>query len=118
MSESMVVQLLLWLVPLLLLAGLSLAAGEENLGRGLVALPTEQGVYLGWRLLAEDPNGVAFDVYRRQADEATFQRIMIMIIEMPSALEEVISFTPFRPVNSLSIFRVTASSMSSGETPS
>jgi len=38
---------------------------RENLGRGLVALPTQaQEVYLSWRLLAEDPEGVAFNVYR------------------------------------------------------
>ncbi|MBD3177982.1 MAG: silent information regulator protein Sir2 [Armatimonadia bacterium] len=37
----------------------------ESLGRGLVALPTADGVYLSWRLLPEDPGDIAFDVYRR-----------------------------------------------------
>jgi rhamnogalacturonan endolyase len=68
-------QLLLWLVPLLLLAGLSPAAGGERLGRGLVALSTDRGVYLGWRLLASDPKDVAFDVHRRKAGEQAFQCI-------------------------------------------
>ena len=37
----------------------------EKLGRGLVAMPLDGGrVYLGWRLLAGDPEGVAFNVYR------------------------------------------------------
>ncbi|MFP4172042.1 MAG: silent information regulator protein Sir2 [Candidatus Hydrogenedentota bacterium] len=37
---------------------------EERLGRGLIAMPREQGdVYLRWRLLEED-EGAAFDVYR------------------------------------------------------
>lgn len=36
----------------------------EKLDRGLVALPCEGGVYLGWRLLADDPAGLAFHVYR------------------------------------------------------
>ena len=36
----------------------------ERFERALVALPTAQGVYLSWRLLAEDPETVAFDVFR------------------------------------------------------
>ena len=37
----------------------------EELDRGLVAQPTEDGcVYVGWRLLNNDPEGVAFNVYR------------------------------------------------------
>lgn len=38
----------------------------EKLDRGLIARPMgDKGVYVGWRLLASDPQGVAFDVYRR-----------------------------------------------------
>lgn len=38
---------------------------EEPLGRGLVAMPIEGGrVYLSWRLLRDDPEGVGFHVYR------------------------------------------------------
>jgi rhamnogalacturonan endolyase len=47
----------------------------ERLGRGLVAVPAERGVYLGWRLLAEDPEAVAFNVYRRLGSTGPFQRI-------------------------------------------
>jgi rhamnogalacturonan endolyase len=65
----------MWLVPLSILAGVLPAAGAEVLGRGLVALPTERGVYLGWRLLADDPGNVAFNVYRRRAGDPDFQRI-------------------------------------------
>jgi rhamnogalacturonan endolyase len=37
----------------------------EALGRGVVAIRTgESAIYLGWRLLATDPDGVAFNVYR------------------------------------------------------
>ncbi len=35
------------------------------MGRGLVALPTKQGVYIGWRLLRDDPPNLAFDVFRK-----------------------------------------------------
>ena len=45
---------------------------EEPLGRGLVALPLDGGrIYLGWRLLKEDPQNIAFDVYRRTAGSAS-----------------------------------------------
>lgn len=41
---------------------------EEKLDRGVVALPTGAGrAYIGWRLLASDPRGVAFNVYRSTA---------------------------------------------------
>jgi hypothetical protein len=39
---------------------------EERLGRGVIALPKADGsIYVGWRLLKDDPDNVAFDVYRR-----------------------------------------------------
>ena len=54
---------------------------HEDLGRGVIALPLEVGkrvysgegtfeadarkVYVGWRLLASDPDGVRFNVYRQ-----------------------------------------------------
>ncbi len=38
---------------------------DEQLDRGMLAVPTEGGkVYLGWRLLKSDPPGTAFNVYR------------------------------------------------------
>lgn len=43
----------------------------ERLDRGAVAFPTQDGgVYIGWRLLADDAPEVAFDVYRREKDGA------------------------------------------------
>ncbi|MGD8237129.1 MAG: hypothetical protein PVH68_01135 [Armatimonadota bacterium] len=39
---------------------------DEKLDRGIVALPTDGGgIYVGWRLLKDDPENVAFNVYRR-----------------------------------------------------
>ena len=44
-----------WLVP---------GRAAERLDRGVVAFPTPTGdVYVGWRLLADDPANVGFDVY-------------------------------------------------------
>ena len=38
---------------------------EEALDRGLVALPIDGGgMYVGWRLLKDDPQDIAFDIYR------------------------------------------------------
>ncbi len=37
---------------------------KEPLNRGLSALQTSNGVYLSWRLLNTDPEGIAFNVYR------------------------------------------------------
>jgi hypothetical protein len=43
---------------------------EEPLDRGLVAMPDRGGrVYLGWRLLRDDPEDVGFHVYRWVGDE-------------------------------------------------
>jgi rhamnogalacturonan endolyase len=37
----------------------------EKLGRGVIAVrSTEKQVYVGWRLLGTDPQGVAFNLYR------------------------------------------------------
>ena len=44
---------------------------EEPMGRGVVALATDDGgVYVGWRLLKEDPKSVSFDVYRQTGAES------------------------------------------------
>ncbi|WP_275440006.1 hypothetical protein [Paenibacillus sp. ACRRY] len=36
----------------------------EYLDRGLIAIKTEDGVYLGWRMMGTDPDEVEFDLYR------------------------------------------------------
>jgi hypothetical protein len=36
----------------------------EKIDRGLVAVPTGDGVLVSWRLLGDDPRGIAFDVFR------------------------------------------------------
>jgi hypothetical protein len=44
---------------------------NEKLGRGLVALPMQDGkIYLSWRLLTTDPKDVTFDIYRHTGGEA------------------------------------------------
>ena len=61
-----------WMPGALALMALALPAGAkeklrymERLDRGLVAVQQSDGkVFLTWRLLADDPDGVAFNVYR------------------------------------------------------
>ena len=66
-------------INLVLLAGLvSLAPAAEtdarqmeNLGRGVVAIHEGGGkVYVGWRLLATDPNDITFNLYRTTSGQA------------------------------------------------
>ncbi|WP_242689175.1 rhamnogalacturonan lyase [Pedobacter sp. SYSU D00535] len=43
----------------------------ENLGRGVVAINQGQGkVFISWRLLATDPDNVAFNIYRKTGNAA------------------------------------------------
>jgi rhamnogalacturonan endolyase len=44
----------------------SLAAPKqaEHLDRGVVALPSGNGIFISWRFLGNDPNDIAFNVYR------------------------------------------------------
>ena len=51
-----------------LVADLSQPVAEEKLDRGVIAVVNDaRQVYIGWRLLKDDPAGVAFNVYRRTA---------------------------------------------------
>ena len=61
------------LSPLFLTAGLllliKLSSAQrimEKLDRGTVAITDSAGVFISWRLLATDPQNIAFNVYRNQ----------------------------------------------------
>src|SRR5687768_13807968 len=48
----------------------------ERLDRGVAAFPTKDGqVYVGWRLLADDPANVGFDVYRSDSPSGTPRKL-------------------------------------------
>ncbi|MBM4019758.1 MAG: silent information regulator protein Sir2 [Planctomycetes bacterium] len=52
------------------------ARAEEKLDRGVAALRNEDGqVYVGWRLLADDPPDAAFNVYRQAGAGGAAERI-------------------------------------------
>src|SRR3972149_3918767 len=43
---------------------------EEKLDRAMIAVARDDGsVYLGWRLLKNDPEGITFNVYRATENE-------------------------------------------------
>jgi rhamnogalacturonan endolyase len=51
---------------------------EEPLDRGVIALPAGKGrVYVGWRLLKQDPANVAFNVYRVGGGEAAAKPVKL-----------------------------------------
>jgi rhamnogalacturonan endolyase len=51
---------------LILISNLLMAQQAEKIDRGVVALTIDENtIYVGWRLLLDDPEDVAFNVYRR-----------------------------------------------------
>lgn len=60
----------------LLLTTTLLLCAAEKLDRGLVVLPQKDGsVYIGWRLLASDPKGIAFHVSRSEVADGPWQTL-------------------------------------------
>ncbi|MDZ7360942.1 MAG: hypothetical protein ONB46_09480 [candidate division KSB1 bacterium] len=57
------------------------------LGRGLVALPTNRGVFLSWRQLQEDSSGTIYEVYRRDLDAPQSGTQMITQTALTSFLD-------------------------------
>jgi rhamnogalacturonan endolyase len=57
-------------LTLLLLLATHQVFAAEKLGRGLVAIECERGVFLSWRLLATDPENVRFRIFRREGDSS------------------------------------------------
>lgn len=80
-----------WLRALPFLAGLSLFAPACSAGaadgpvsaaslptvnnRGLVALPTDGGVFLGWRMLPGDDDDMTFRIYRASSEDGPFELV-------------------------------------------
>jgi autotransporter-associated beta strand protein len=58
----------------LVVTGANAQRQMENLGRGVVAVPTNSAtVYVGWRMLGTDPDNVAFNLYRSTGGGAPVQ---------------------------------------------
>lgn len=68
------------IIVLLILSSTSLVFSQkglnENLDRGVVGLTIDGNhAYISWRLLINDPPGISFNVYRKQAGFGDFQKI-------------------------------------------
>lgn len=55
------------MMNMLLLVGSIFAFSQpysgEKLSRGLIGIPTEEGMYFSWRMTLEDAAGLQFDLY-------------------------------------------------------
>ena len=47
----------------------------EYLARGLVAAETADGIFLSWRFLGDEPDGLSWNLYRKDAGDADFKKI-------------------------------------------
>ena len=47
----------------------------EYLDRGLVAAETADGIFLSWRFLGDEPDGLSWNLYRKDAGDADFKKI-------------------------------------------
>ena len=70
---------------------------RETLGRGAVAMRTDDGVYLSWRLLAEDPESIAFDVYRRDGEGPAVKVNDQPVIQTTDFLDTSVTRTDSQP---------------------
>ena len=62
----------------------------ERLNRGLIVAPAEKGMYLSWRFLGDEPDGIAWRIYRRRK-EGDWERIADILprdVEPESHYEE------------------------------
>lgn len=61
---------------LIVFSTLLYAQVKEDIDRGVVALTVEEGhVYVGWRLLKDDPEETAFNIYRQDIGLGSFAKI-------------------------------------------
>ena len=59
-----------------MLIAASAVFGGERLDRGGVAFPRQEGgVYVGWRLLVDDPPDIGFDVYRSDSPDSAGKKL-------------------------------------------
>lgn len=63
-------------VLVLIFAEISFAQVVEKLDRGVVALArSKHSVYVGWRLLKDDPKNIAFNIYRQNIGYGGFKKV-------------------------------------------
>ena len=70
------------------------AQSLEKLSRGMIVLPVnEQTAYIGWRMLATDAAGVAFDLYRQQGKATPVKLNKQLIVKTTDFTDSGVDFT-------------------------
>ena len=65
----------------------------EKLSRGLIGIPTEDGMYLSWRMTLEDAAGLQFDLYRSSGGGAEVKLNKEPIDRTSDFLDRTVDYT-------------------------
>ena len=65
----------------------------EKLSRGLIGIPTEDGMYLSWRMTLEDAAGLQFDLYRSSCGGAEVKLNKETIDRTSDFLDRTVDYT-------------------------
>ena len=65
----------------------------EKLSRGLIGIPTEEGMYFSWRMTLEDAAGLQFDLYRSSGGGAEVKLIKEPIDRTSDFLDRTVDYT-------------------------
>ena len=67
--------------------------GGEKLSRGLIGIPTEEGMYFSWRMTLEDAAGLQFDLYRSSGGGAEVKLNKEPIDRTSDFLDRTVDYT-------------------------
>ncbi|WP_458782832.1 rhamnogalacturonan lyase [Phocaeicola dorei] len=85
------------MMNMLLLVGSIFAFSQpysgEKLSRGLIGIPTEDGMYLSWRMTLEDAAGLQFDLYRSSGGGAEVKLNKEPIDRTSDFLDRTVDYT-------------------------
>lgn len=65
----------------------------EKLSRGLIGIPTEEGMYFSWRMTLEDAAGLQFDLYRSSGGGAEVKLNKEPIVRTSDFLDRTVDYT-------------------------
>jgi len=65
----------------------------EKLSRGLIGIPTEEGMYFSWRMTLEDAAGLQFDLYRSSGGGAEVKLNKEPIDRTSDFLDRTVDYT-------------------------
>ena len=96
MKKNLSSKLKFFLIPLVFLFSASAGNAQrqmENLGRGVIAMRTAgDSVYVGWRLLGTDPDGIAFNVYCKSGNDKPVRLTRKPITESTNFVDGTVRF--------------------------